>query len=350
MRGSAAAPYDRLAVRQVTYIEPGRLEWWDVDPPELQGDGEALVEPVAVATCDLDSAIVNGLTPYPGPFAFGHECVARVVEAGDAAGATERGSLVSVPFQISCGECDKCRRGLTGNCASVPRLSMYGFGEFGGNWGGFLSDVVRVPYAEHMLTPLPEGVSTEAAASVSDNLADAWRTVGPPLEEMPGAEVFIAAATPSLGLYAAAIALALGAGRVVYTDPSESRRARAAELGAESLDWLPERPGRFPITVNVTADRAALALVLHSTAPDGVCTNAGIYFEQETPIPLLEMYTKCTTLHTGRVHAQPIAPRLLEMIADGRLRPERVVGTTIAWDDAAAALADHREKLVIARS
>jgi alcohol dehydrogenase len=275
--------------------------------------------------------------------------VARVVEAGDAVTTPQPGALVSVPFQISCGECGKCGRGLTGNCESVPRLSMYGFGEFGGNWGGFLSDVVRVLYAEHMLTPLPEGVSTEAAASVSDNLADAWRGVGPPLEANPDGEVLIVADTPSLGLYAAAIALALGAGRVVYTDPSPSRCARAAELGAEVLDWLPERPGRFPITVNVTADRAALTLALHCTEPDGVCTNAGIYFEQETPIPLLEMYTKCTTLHTGRVHARPIAPRLLELIADGRLRPERVVGTTIAWDDAADALAAHSEKLVITR-
>jgi hypothetical protein len=34
-----------------------RLEWWEVDAPELQDEGDALVEPVAVATCDLDTAI-----------------------------------------------------------------------------------------------------------------------------------------------------------------------------------------------------------------------------------------------------------------------------------------------------
>ena len=35
---------------------------------------------------------------------------------------------------------------------------MFGFGSFGGDWGGFMSDLVRVPYADHMLVPLPEGV------------------------------------------------------------------------------------------------------------------------------------------------------------------------------------------------
>jgi hypothetical protein len=48
-------------MRQVTFIEPGRLEWWDVDEPERKDGGDALVEPVAVATCDLDSEIEVGL-------------------------------------------------------------------------------------------------------------------------------------------------------------------------------------------------------------------------------------------------------------------------------------------------
>jgi len=328
-------------MRQVTFIEPGRLEWWDVDEPELQGEREALVEPLAVATCDLDAAIVRGRTPYRGPFAFGHECVARVVDTG---------ALVSVPFQISCGECDKCRRGLTGNCTTVPRLSMYGFGPFGGDWGGFLSDRVRVPFADHMLTPLPDGVTAEAAASVSDNLADAWRTVGPYLEAEPGAEVLITSLTPSLGLYAAAIALALGAGRVVYCDRDADRLRRAEELGAEVVEGFPERLGPFPIVVDASGEHEALTLALRSTDGDGQCTVASIFFEPATPLPMLEMYTKCVTLSTGRVHAQPIAPRLLELMSSGRLRPERVAGRIVAWDDAPDALADHREKLVISRA
>jgi threonine dehydrogenase-like Zn-dependent dehydrogenase len=333
-------------MRQVTFIEPGRLEWWDVDAPEVEGEGEALVEPLAVATCDLDTAIVHDQAPFKGPFAFGHECVARVVES---AGGPKPGSLVSVPFQISCGECEKCRRGFTGNCTAVPRMSMYGLGELGGDWGGFLSDLVRVPHARHMLTPLPPGVTPEAAASVSDNLVDAWRTVGPQLEAEPGAEVLVVSATPSLGIYAAAIALALGASQVVYCDHDPERLARAEAIGAEVVDGYPDRLGPFPITVAVAADPSALTLALHSTAPDGFCTSASIFWEPETPVPLFEMYTKCVTLHTGRVHAQPLATRVLELMADGRLQPERVAGRVVPWHQATEALAEYREKLVISR-
>ena len=103
--------------------------------------GEALVRLVAVATCDLDAEIIAGWTPFAGPFAFGHEFVAEVLEVGSDVHHVCPGQLAVVPFQISCGECARCRRGLTANCTAVPNLSMYGFG---GNRGGALSDVVRV--------------------------------------------------------------------------------------------------------------------------------------------------------------------------------------------------------------
>ena len=332
-------------MRQVTFIEPGRLEWWDVDEPALEGEVDALVEPVAVATCDLDTAIVAGRAPFEGPFPFGHECVARVVEGPLAAG-----TLVSVPFQISCGECDKCRAGATGNCQSVPRLSTYGLGQLGGvGWGGFLSDRVRVPYAEFMLSPLPEGVTPEAAASVSDNLADAWRTVGPYLDETPAAEVLVTSLAPSIGLYAAAIALAMGSERVVFCDTDPDRLRRAEVLGAEVVEGFPRRVGHYPITVCAANDHDALSLALRSTANDGNCTVATVFYEQTTPVPMLEMYTKIVTMRTGRVHAKPIAPRLFELIASGRLQPEQVAGRSVAWDDAVEALVEYPEKLLISR-
>src|SRR5580692_11271228 len=95
----------------LTYTGPHALEWREMEQPRLDSDGAALVRPVAVATCDLDALIIDGSSPFPGPFPLGHECVAEVVELGDGVGSLERGQLVSVPFQISCGECGPCRRG-----------------------------------------------------------------------------------------------------------------------------------------------------------------------------------------------------------------------------------------------
>ena len=201
-----------------------------------------------------------------------------------------------------------------------------------------------------MLAALSERVSAEAAASVSDNLVDGWRLVAPGLERWPAAEVLIAGGSPSIGLYGVQVALALGAARVVYCDVVDERLRKAEQLGAEVVEGYPERLGPFPITAMVAADPAALALAARSTAPDGICTCAGIVFQPETPIPLLEMYTKNTTFLTGRPHARPTIPRVLELIAEGRIRPELVTDRVVAWDEAPDALADNRGKLVISRS
>jgi threonine dehydrogenase-like Zn-dependent dehydrogenase len=99
----------------------------------------------------------------------------------------------------------------------------------------------------------------------------------------------------------------------------------------------------------VAADPAALALAARSTGLDGVCTCAGIVFQPDTPIPLLEMYTKITTFRTGRVHARPVIPRVLELMAEGRLKPEAVTDRVLGWDDAPEALAGNLGKLVFSR-
>jgi alcohol dehydrogenase len=335
-------------MRQLTFVEAGRLEWWDVDEPRLAGDREALVRPLAVATCDLDALIVRGGAPIEGPFPLGHECVAEVVEPGEAARLSP-GDRVTVPFQISCGECGRCRLGQTGHCESVPRLSAYGMGALGGDWGGFLSDVVRVPYADAMLVPLPAGADPEAAASVSDNVSDAWRTVSPQLDAAPGAAVLVVGGAGSIGLYAAGIAVALGSESVDYVDWDADRLERARRLGANAIEGrFPQRLGPYPITVDSSAEHAGLACAIRSTEPDGVCTSTGIYFEPETPMPLLEAYTKGITFRTGRVHARPAIPQVLELVASGRLSPELVTDRVVRWEDAADALVDHSTKIVVA--
>ena len=147
-------------MQQLQFLSPGRLEWRDVDPPVLRHATDALVRPVAVATCDLDTLLVTGQFPAAGPFAFGHECVAEVVSVGDAVSTVRPGDLVTVPFQLSCGHCAECRRGRTGNCLDLPPMSMYGLGPFSGtDCGGFLSDLVLVPAGAATPESHPPGVA-----------------------------------------------------------------------------------------------------------------------------------------------------------------------------------------------
>ncbi|MEX2253475.1 MAG: zinc-binding dehydrogenase, partial [Thermoleophilaceae bacterium] len=179
-----------------------------------------------------------------------------------------------------------------------------------------------------------------------------WRTVGPQLADRPGAEVLVigGAGPGSIGMYAAGIANALGAARVDYVDSDDDRNGRAKRLGAELIEnaELGEKLGSYPITVDASSNPAGLRSALRSTARDGTCTSTGIYFE-DTPLPLFEMYSRNCTFITGRVHARPAIPEVLDLIAAGKLAPEIVTEAVVPWDDAPDALPHHEYKQVVSR-
>ncbi len=344
-------------MRQLVITAPHAVEWREADDPTLGGDGHALVRPVAVATCDLDTAFLTGVIPLAGQFPLGHECIAEVVDVGDGVTGVVPGDVVVVPFQISCGECDYCRAGRTGSCTAVPRGSAYGMEPLGGPWGGALADLLLVPFADAMLVKLPPGLDPVAAASVADNVSDGYRTVRDPLAAAPGSDVLVVGGfARSISLYAVASAFALGSPHVVFADTDEGRLERAAALGAETIavtagdDGEPEWPrtfGRFPITVDASGSHGGLHAAIRSAAANGTVTSVAIYFEPETPVPLLEMYTRGCTFHTERCHARALIPDVLEAITAGRLDPSLVTSEVVSFDDAPDALADPPTKLVM---
>jgi alcohol dehydrogenase len=254
---------------------------------------------------------------YRGPFAFGHETVAEVVDAGPKA-MFSPGTRVAVPFQLSCGRCSNCLRGLTNSCSSFPFGAAYGLKPTSGTeFGGALSDLVHVPFADHMLVPLPAGVDPVVAAS---------------------------------SLYAAGVAAALKAGRVLYLDDDEGRRQQAVLMGAEA-DRLALAAGRgpdrqFDIVVLAVGSDAALQFAVQSTGPNGILTSVMIFRDRTNAIPLTHAYYKGLTFMTGRVNSRPILPHVLDCIACGALHPEHVTHRIVQRSDAAEAMTDPGPKLI----
>jgi threonine dehydrogenase-like Zn-dependent dehydrogenase len=348
---------------ELTFIEPGLVRWQEATAPRLQGPGEVLVRPLSVATCDLDAAIIKGRAPFTGPFPLGHEFVAEVTDIGDDVKGVEIGERFAIPFQICCGTCANCMRGLTDSCLSAPPRAMYGLGPIGGNWGGALSDCVRVPFPDFMLVPIPDGIDLAEVASISDNMPDAWRSVAPGLTEQPGGEVLVVGGegATSIGLYACAFALSLGASRVDFVDHDRAHLELAQALGANPIEadgpsqsgpydaHFMRSLGPYPITVDTSAHPAGLALALRSTAAGGTCTAVGIFYEQYTSVPLLEMYSVGMTFRHGRAAARATMPAILELIAQGDFDPKLVTTARASWDDASEALLEAPVKLLVTR-
>ncbi len=339
----------RPRMRALIASAGGRLRWRDVPAPAAPGPLGAIVHPIAASTCDLDCPLTLGATQLALPLHLGHECVAEVIAVGERVSTVRVGDRVVVPFQINCGACRPCRDGLTGSCTGVPPISMYGMGVTAGHWGGAFSDQLAVPYADAMLVALPDGIDPIAAASVADNVCDAYRHVAPYLplllQKDPSAEVLILAATirktlftASLPLYTGLIARAYGARNITLADARPRIREHARQLGFDAVrprELRRRRPAPLVADVNTNP-----GLALANTAPDGVCSSAG-GLHRSAGIPMLRMYVRNATFHVGRTHARALIPEVLGMMTDGRLHPEYIPMNVAPLDDAVGVLREH---------
>jgi alcohol dehydrogenase len=317
------------------------IAWEEVETPQLMEPRDALVRPIAVARCDLDPAIALGLYPMPAPFVMGHEMVGEVVAVGEAISNVRLGDKVIVPFQLSCMTCAPCLRGHTNACVNVPSGTAFGLGPHGGiDLGGALAELVRVPWADVMLIPLPEGMDPVVAAGIPDNVSDGYRCVAAPLAERPGAPVLVVGGlAPSVGLYAVMAALALGAVRVVYVDDDAARLDLAAAAGAEVVNAKDQWDSlklaeRFPIVVDANVLDPGRNFALRSVEPCGVCTSVSGGASSRSNLPLQSMYLKGVRYEIGRVHACATARPVLDLVSSGALDPARIINKVVPFSEA----------------
>ncbi|MEU4415990.1 zinc-dependent alcohol dehydrogenase [Nocardia salmonicida] len=371
-------------MRELQFIRTGHLKWRERPTPVLQDSRDAIVRPFVAGRCDGDTMPIHrhvsramqlglraglidpavgsicGPVPFRGPFAIGHECVAEVIEVGTDITTLRRGDVVVVPWAVSCGDCRECRRGLTAKCTTTrtSTLAAFGFGPASGSWGGMVADLLRIPFADHMLVPVPVGVDPVRVAAASDNLADAWRCVVGPLRDRPGGKVLVlGGAAQSIGLYAAGLAVRHGAEVVDYVDHRPERLAIAEKLGARVHVAASKRglrhsdiPRRdYDIAVEGTSTATGVDLALRSLAPGGFCQPVGYYLPPGTKVPLMHMYANDATLKIGVSNVRPVLPELLDFLAREDFPAELVTTLTADWEDAPHAYTARTTKLVLRR-
>ena len=340
-------------MKHLVFVEPGTLEWQHAPDPE-PGPGQAVVRPLAVSRCDLDIAMA-AFGIFPGPYPVGHEIVGEVVAVGPGVTGVRPGQRVSVPFQVSCGTCQPCFERHYAACEpnQARAGAAFGFGESGGGHAGGLADLLMVPDADHMLVVAPESIDDIALATIPDNVIDAYRCVVDGLRERPGADVLIVGAdAPSISLYAILCARALGAGRVRYADSDPGRLDAASNLGAEITDLggeFPHRLDRAPIVIAGSLAVEGLHCAIRSTAAYGRLTVVTIHFAPQTPLPMLEMYTRGITFHTSRADSRRYLPEVLDLVAAGRLDPLAVPTTVVPWEQAGERWLEPAIKMVVKR-
>jgi threonine dehydrogenase-like Zn-dependent dehydrogenase len=319
-----------VGMRQLTCTGPGTVEWLDVPEPDLVAETDALVRPVTVARCDIDRTLIAAGSTRAPCFALGHEAVVEVLSVGPAVTRVSPRSLALPSFWISCGSCARCAAGKPASCTTYPLLSSYGMEPLSGfEYGGMLSDVVRVPDADYMLTPLPDGVDPVTVASLADNVVDGYRLVAPHLARRPQSDVLLAShGSPSIGLYAAL------ADRIGAT--------------ARRVDFSTRPTETWPIVADCGVDQVGFHWAVRATEPDGVVHSMGSV-EPAASINLLRLFTLGIEFHIGRAHSAALLPEVARLVADGVLHPELVTTDVVDWEDALARYLEPSVKLIVQR-
>lgn len=338
-------------MKQLWFAKKNTLEWREVADPALDGPGQAIVRPLAIARCDLDLPIIQGHTLFRPAFPIGHEMTAEIVNLSEDVRNFRVGDTCVVNFQIVCGTCPACAAQHSPACATVPFASNYGLGREAVQWGGGISELVKVPYAGAMLQRIPAGIDPIQLASLSDNMTDAYRTVAPYLKAQPGANLLIVGGVAeSIACYAILEAQALGAGKITYFDTDRARCDFAATLGAvpEFAEKIPQRlPGDFDATIDCSGSIEGFRMALRSARPYGKAITVSIFFDNNVPIPFIEMYNKGIDLTISRTHAREQTPELLEMIAQKKFDPARVTSRIVDFAEAAEAWVEPGRKLIV---
>lgn len=332
-------------MNQALIFGPRGLAWAEIPAPTLSDPQEALVRPIAVSVCDIDRRMLSGEVPVSTPIVLGHEAVAEVLEAGEESGV-RRGDLVSVSWMIACGRCDRCEADLRAGCRVAPGGAVFGMPEQ--PWGGLFADVVKIPFARAMLTLLPASLPAASFVGLSCNLPVVCQAISPHSVGDEQSRVLVVGGRGALGLYAVAMAFALGARHVDYVDDRAKNAQIASVLGATPLS-APAARGDHSLAIVASVEPSLLIAALRSLRPEGVCEVVGPC-PSAAELPLAEMYTRGVTLRLSRAATQESTLRALELAAIGRLQLDPIQGEPLPWERLASLLVEPGIKPVFVRA
>ncbi len=230
-------------MKALVYHGPKKVSVDTVPDAKLEKLTDVVIKLTTTNICGSDLHMYEGRTDVKKGKILGHENLGEVVEVGKAVDTVKKGDKVVLPFNIGCGFCQNCERGLTGYCLTcsdptvMPGMAgaAYGFAGMGPYQGG-QAQYLRVPYADFNCLQLPKDADEKEKDYVmlSDIFPTGWHSTR--LAELkPGESIIIYGAGP-VGLMAAMSARIQGASQIFVVDGQPDRLALAKKIGAMPID------------------------------------------------------------------------------------------------------------------
>jgi glutathione-independent formaldehyde dehydrogenase len=229
-------------MKALVYHGPKKVSVDKVEDPKIEKHTDVIIRLTTTNICGSDLHMYDGRTDVKKGKILGHENLGEVVEVGEAVDTVKKGDKVVLPFNIGCGFCANCERGLSGFCLTCADPSVmpgmagaaYGFAGMGPYSGG-QAQYLRVPYADYNCLQLPPDADEKETDYVmlSDIFPTGWHATRLANLE-PGQSIVIYGAGP-VGLMAAMSARIQGAAQIFVVDDIEERLALAEEIGATTI-------------------------------------------------------------------------------------------------------------------
>jgi threonine dehydrogenase-like Zn-dependent dehydrogenase len=361
-------------MRALTWQGNEHVEVTDVPDPVIQEPNDIVIRVTSTAICGSDLHLYGVLGPFlkPGDV-LGHEAMGIVEETGPDIDQLRSGDRVVVPFNISCGHCWMCERGLFAQCETTQVRSqgkgaaLFGYTSLYGSVPGGQAQYLRVPQAQFGPVKVPVGAPDEQYLYLSDILPTAYQAVA--YADVPDGGTLAVLGLGPVGQMAGRIARHLGVERVIGVDPVPERRAAAGRFGAQTLD-----PGAVDNTaaalIELTGGRGPDAVIdavgmeahghdeprptrliaagqkLTGLLPDSVAEKAadhgavdrldalhtavkavrrggtvsvsGVYGGEVDPMPMMEMFDRGVQMRMGQAHVRRWIDDLLPIVSDDR--------------------------------
>jgi threonine dehydrogenase-like Zn-dependent dehydrogenase len=336
-----------------------------VPDPAIQEPTDAIVRITSTGICGSDLHLYEVLGPFieEGDI-LGHEPMGVVEEVGSGVANIAPGDRVVIPFNIACGQCFMCQRGLHSQCETTQvreqgmGAALFGYTKLYGHVPGGQAEFLRVPQAQFGPIKVPAGPPDERYVYLSDVLPTSWQAVE--YAAIPdGGSVAILGLGP-IGDMSSRIAAHRGAGRVIGVDLVPERLERARRHGVEVLDLREHddiaesirelTDGRGPDSVidavgmeahgspfgrlahqmttllpdNLAAkmmkragvDRlTALHLAIEIVRRGGTISLIGVYGGMADPLPMLTLFDKQIQLRMGQANVRRWVDDLMPLLA-----------------------------------
>ena len=358
-------------MKAVVYEGPRTVTVKDVPDARIERPTDVLVRITTTNICGSDLHMYEGRTDFETGRWFGHENLGQVVEVGAGVDKVQVGDYVVLPFNVACGHCKNCERGLTNYCLTaqpVPEWAgaAYGFADMG-PWAGGQAELLRVPWGDFNCLRLGEDAEERQSDYVM--LADIFPT-GYHATELanvkPGDQTVIYGAGP-VGCMAAYSAMIKGASKVMVVDRHPDRLKLVEEIGAIAIDDSKVDPVEAvnELTMGLGADNGCECVGYQAHDPQGeehpnlTLNNlvksvrftgtigvVGVYVPQdpgakdalakqgEVAFDFGQFWFRGQTMGSGQCPVKKYNRPLRDLIAAGKAKPSWIVSHELTLDQA----------------